>query len=133
MLNWFLQKMRPHTQHMMRIILDKPDQTLADDEKIKKVATLVKNDMEMIHMTLKMLEKELDDRHKNYVAIIDQLTFIDIAVYNEISQVLCMYDYFMRNSRAPYFKKLLQENPEVREEDQLDGYTKLCKWYRGTM
>ena len=25
MMNWFLQKMRPHTQHIIRIISDKPD------------------------------------------------------------------------------------------------------------
>ena len=80
-----------------------------------------------------MLEKELDDRHKTYVAVIDQLTFVDIAIFNELSQVLFLFDYFMRNSRAPYFKKMMNENPEIREEEQLEGYTKLCKWYRGTM
>ena len=67
-------------------------------------------------MALKMLEKDFDDRHKSYVAVIDQLTFMDVIIYNEISQVLCMYDYFQRNSRAPFFKKIMQENPEIIEE-----------------
>lgn len=61
------------------------------------------------------------------------MTFIDIAIFNELSQTLAMYDHYQRTSRAPHFKKIVQDNPEIKEEDQLDGYTKLCKWYRGTM
>ena len=133
MSNWFMQRLRPHTQHLIRVVSEQPDKALKDDEEIKKLGFAIRNDMEMVHMALQMLEKDLSSHQKSYVAVADQLTFMDIAIFNELSQVLFMFDYFQRTSRSQHFKKIMQEDPEIKEEDQLDGYTKLCKWYRGTM
>lgn len=71
MSNWYLQKLRPHTQHLIKAVLDRPDLGNVDDETIKKHGFVIRNDMEMVHMALQMLEKDLASNQKSYMAVAD--------------------------------------------------------------
>ena len=58
--------------------------------KIEEYAKRVRNDMELIHMSLRVFDEKMALRL--YTAGSESMTIFDVMFYNEISQTLYMYD-----------------------------------------
>lgn len=61
------------------------------------------------------------------------MTYLDLMVYNEISQVLFFFHYFKENSRSERYTKFKAENMDWMENDELKKHTRLATWYNLTM
>lgn len=86
LLDWFNTKMKPYTQHLFTTIIDALSQESRnpnDREKFDEYAIKVRNDMELIHNSLKVFEKQMGFRL--FTAGGDSVTIFDIMLYNEIS------------------------------------------------
>jgi len=79
---WFLTKFRPYSIHFFNLILSKSDKSCTSDDEIKKLAEQVRNDMEHIRQAFKILNENI---HGTYMASNDNITMLDLVVYNEIS------------------------------------------------
>lgn len=60
----------------------------------------------------------------------ENITFFDIMVYIEISQILYTFSLFVNNSHSDIFKGY---SPDWEEQDELKPYPKLAKWYNINM
>jgi len=79
---------------------------------------------------MKVLDANLQP---GYLCSSDTLTFVDIMVYIEISQILGMFRVYITNTKAEAFRAKLKENPEWEEEDELKEYPSLAEWYNKIM
>lgn len=94
---------------------------------IEKYAIGVRNDMELIHTSLKVFDKQMG--FTLYLPGGDSVTIIDIMLYNEISQTLFMFDHFRKTTKS----KLYKNNTDGGELEILLEYENLNKWYTRTM
>lgn len=46
---------------------------------------MVRNDIEQIHLALKIMNKNISDKEFSYLISADTITYLDIMVYNELS------------------------------------------------
>ena len=80
-----------------------------------------------------------------YLACDSQITMVDVILFNELSQVLFMYDYFKKFSTTAYAQKLREENEEDHDDFTQESSKNLAKllmhkdtnkiydWYSKTM
>lgn len=121
--------MRPHSQHLFNVIISKPDAAFSSNQKddIEELGEAVRNDMEHLHQCFNVLNEQLANRR--YLFSQDQVTYVDIIIFHEISQILCMAHTFRLSSRSDYFKKLNQTEPDFEENGALKKYVNLYNWY----
>jgi len=86
--------------------------------------------MELIHLSLQHINEHFN---LTYIASADTLTYLDIMMYVEISQVLMLFHFFKNSSRSATYKKLIASNPDQEEQDELQSYKNLSSWYNKTM
>lgn len=70
---------------------------------------------------------------KGFLVSVNVITFFDIMVYVEISQVLAFYNAFVHHSKSEIYKDFEQTNPDWEEQDELKEYKQLADWYNKLM
>ena len=128
-ITWFNTKMRPHSQHLFNLIISRPDRALKDSQKddIEELAEAVRNDLEHLHQGFHVLNEILASRR--YLFSQEDVTYVDIILFHEISQILCMAHNFRLSSRSDHFKKLNSIEPDFEENVDLKQYVNLYNWY----
>lgn len=98
--------MRPHSQRLFNVILTRPDKSLRKDQidEIEELAEEVRNALEHLHQGFRVLNDILDGRR--YLFSQEDITYVDIIIFNEISQILYMAHKFRQTSRSELFKQL---------------------------
>jgi polysaccharide deacetylase 2 family uncharacterized protein YibQ len=81
-LTWFVNKMRPYSNHLFNTLLSKPVETQRKEEEINFVAEQVRNDMDHLRQCFKELNNHVGS---GFLCSADTLTFLDLMVYIEIS------------------------------------------------
>ena len=49
-------------------------------------------------------------------------TLVDVMIYNEVSQVLFMYNYFLTKSKSMIVSTMSSQKPDRHDTDELIGY-----------
>ena len=65
--------------------------------------------MKHINQALKALQAKMAAQGASYIASKDQMTMMDIIFFNELSQVLYMYDHYKTYSQTDYAVKLRED------------------------
>ena len=98
--------------------------TGSDMNKIEQNAVAIRNDMDLIHASLKVFDKQMSFRL--FTAASETVTIFDIMLYNEISQTLFMLDHFKQTSKCQLYRG-------AGTNEELLNYENLNKWYTRTM
>ena len=61
------------------------------------------------------------------------ITFLDIMVYNEISQILFFYHHFKETSRWDKYVKFVNSHSDWNEQDEIKEFKNLSEWYNKKM
>ena len=79
--------------------------------------------------------KNLDDflGENKYFISSPALTYFDIIVYNELSQILAMYERYRTDSKSILFKKLRAIDPEWEQKSEIKKHINLTNWFYQTM
>jgi glutathione S-transferase len=140
MLNWFLSRFRPYTQHMFKQILTyiqkKNTRRGAQDfEEVEtSTAQAVQGDMDHIYQSLSALDKALADR---LFICADFITMMDVILFNELSQLLFMNNLLQKSSTT--YQKLsnyvAQPNLDEHEIEvgQIRKFDNVVRWYTESM
>ena len=76
-------------------MLAKPIGNQRTDEEKNQMAECVRSDMDHLRQGFKVLN---DNKETGFMCSGDTITFFDIMVYIEISQILAMYSVYFRSS-----------------------------------
>lgn len=122
MLNWFFSRFRPYTQHMFKQILSfikmktrERQNTEMFLELESNTADAVQLDMDHIMHALQALDDAMKRDNKMYMCM-NYVTMMDIIMYNELSQVLCMHALFYKSSKT-YQEMHKNIEPETSNEE----------------
>lgn len=69
----------------------------------------------------------------NYLISGENMTYFDIMVWHEISQVLTMYSRYREESRSSYFKNLRDADIDFEENTPLKKYLNINNWFKQRM
>ena len=100
MLLWFITKFRPFSTHMFNNLASKTITLQKTHEEKKQLAESVRNDMEHLRQGFKVLNDNMTD---GFICCSDTITFVDIMIYVEISQVLCTFAAFVEHDTSDVF------------------------------
>lgn len=116
---------------MFNLILNRPDKALNSKalDDIEDLAEEVRNDIEHLHQCFKELDKYLEPEDKRYLFSAELVTYFDIMLYHELSQVLVMAQMFRESSRSKLYSDMKDNNPDHLEIDLLKDFSKLTAWY----
>lgn len=104
-----MTKFKPYSTHLFSVVISKSDKSCKNQDEVNQLAELVRNDMEHLVQGFKVLNSQMTI---GYLASTEMITFLDLMVYNEISQVLFFYHNFKENSRSNMYKKFVSSNSD---------------------
>jgi len=84
---------------------------------------------------LQLAFKKLDDKisESPYLISGEDLTYFDIMVWHEISQILTMYARYRGESRSQYFTKLKKDDIDWEENSPITKFLNLNNWFKQKM
>lgn len=101
---WFLTKFRPYTNHLFKQVLNYFQQKKQQNEDIQEfnsnAISSVRADIDHILESLKHLDALMGQRSNFNFLCGNDVTMMDIIMFNELSQILCMYTLFAKASGA---------------------------------
>lgn len=141
-INWYLCKFKPYSAHLFTSVLtalvyEKSIDAAGEDaiggdiinRTIETNAQKVKYDMEAIHEALKALEVKKHKKPSLYITGND-LSIFDFILFNEMSQILFLYNHFKEQTKADFFKLRADEDEMANETSEILDYTHINKWYK---
>ena len=105
------------------------DQETIDE--IEDRADQVKCDMDIIHESLRALDKDMQTCL--FMGQQESITFLDIMIYNELHQALIVYNHYKKNSKSQLFQEIIRENPDTTDTHELMEYSNVERWYNRTV
>jgi len=87
--------------------------------------------MEHLELAFKQLDDQISDN--NYLISGDNISYFDIMVWHEVSQILTMYARYREESRSQYFTNLRKEDIDWEENSPIKKFLNLNNWFTKKM